>query len=325
MSSLRELFQRQRSYIDRFFDAIDLAEVEAVFETLKKCSGAFIFSGVGKSGLIAQKIAATFVSTGTRAHYLPCGDALHGDIGVVGPNDLFIALSKSGESEELINLLPYVEQKGAKTIAVVSKRGSRLEKKCTQSIYLPVERELCPFDLAPTTSTAIQLLFCDILAVGLMEARGFSIADFALNHPAGLLGKKITLKVSDLMLKGEQIPLCRPSDRLLDVLHELSAKRCGSVIIADLKGELKGIFTDGDLRRSIQSRGPSALEVPISELMTPSPKAIGENLLALDAMKIMEEDPSRPITVLPVLKEGQVVGILRMHDVLQTGPYKAGS
>ncbi|MBS0626572.1 MAG: KpsF/GutQ family sugar-phosphate isomerase [Verrucomicrobia bacterium] len=314
---LQELFTDQRRYLDAFFDGIDLPRAEAILNRLLACKGVAVFTGVGKSGHIAEKIAATFVSTGTRASFLSPGHALHGDIGFLSDQDLLIVFSKSGESQELLDLLPYVQKKGAGTIAIVSQQNSRLAKASELSIVLPVERELCPFDLAPTTSTAVQLIFGDCLAVALMKAKQFSMESFALNHPAGFLGRKITLKVADLMLKGADIPLCKPTDRLIDVLHELSVKRCGCLIAVNGERELQGIFTDGDLRRSIQAKGPGALHESIAKLMTGLPKTIESGALAWEAMKKMEEDPTRLITVLPVVDQGRLVGLLRMHDILQ--------
>lgn len=314
---LKTLFDDQRRYLNHFFDSVDLGSAQKILEKLLACKGVVIFSGVGKSGHIAEKISTTFLSTGTRSFYLSPANALHGDIGFITPQDVFIALSKSGGSQELLNLLPHVQKKGAATIAVVTAPNSKLAKMCDLSILLPVEREICPYDLAPTTSTAAQLIFGDCLAVALMQSKKFSMSDFAANHPGGLLGRKITFKVADLMLKDDAIPLCRPTDKLMDVLHELSEKRCGCLLVADESRSLLGIFTDGDLRRAIQSKGPDALRMPLSELMTLSPKSISPYALAIEAVKRMEEDPSRLITVLPVLKEGRVMGLLRMHDILQ--------
>ncbi len=317
--SMRDLFESQKRSVNHFFDSVDLQDVERVADLLLACKGTVILSGVGKSGLIAQKIAATFVSTGTRSIFLSPTDALHGDIGIVNSEDVFIAFSKGGGSEELVQLIPYVHKKGAKSIAVVSSTGSRLEKLCSQTVYLPVLRELCPHDLAPTTSTAIQLLFGDILAVALMRKRAFSIADFASNHPGGILGKKITLRVADLMFKGDSLPLCKPSDKLIDMLHDFSAKKCGCLLVVDSDQELLGIFTDGDLRRCIQMKGPGALEGTLAELMTKSPKSISHHQMAIDAVRSMEEDPSKLITVLPVLDGKKLVGLVRMHDIIQLG------
>ncbi len=314
---LKTLFEDQRRYLNHFFDAIDLASAQQILEKLFACRGVVVFSGVGKSGHIAEKIATTFLSTGTRSFYLSATNALHGDIGFLSSQDVFVALSKSGGSQELLDLLPHVQRRGAATIAVVNAPHSKLAKMSDLSIILPVEREICPYDLAPTTSTAAQLIFGDCLAIALMQRKQFSMSDFAANHPGGILGRKITLKVSDLMLKENDIPLCRPTDKLIDVLHELSMKRCGCLLVADENRTLKGIFTDGDLRRAIQTKGPDALHCPLSEFMTLSPKSIAPEAMAIEAVKRMEEDPSRLITVLPVLKGGQVMGLLRMHDILQ--------
>lgn len=314
---LKTLFDDQRGYLNHFFDSIDHIQVQKIFDRLLSCKGIIVLSGVGKSGHIAEKISTTLLSTGTRSFFLNPANALHGDIGFVSPQDILLVLSKSGNSQELVDLLPHVQRKGAATIAIVSAPHSKLAKLCELSVVLPVQREICPYDLAPTTSSAAQLIFGDCLAVGLMKAKQFSVHDFAENHPSGSLGRKITFKVADLMLRGADVPLCKPSDRLFDVLHELSVKRCGCLLVADDEGRLQGIFTDGDLRRAIHSRGPEGLSLPVSELMTLKPKSISSDQLALEAVKKMEEDPSCLITVLPVLDQGRVIGLIRMHDILQ--------
>lgn len=314
---LNALFEQQRRYLNHFLDSVDRSQADKILARLLECRGVVIFCGIGKSGHIAEKLATTFLSTGTRSFFLSPANALHGDIGFVSPNDVFICFSKSGASQELLDILPHIQKRGATTIAVVSAPNSKLAKACDLSIILPIEREICPYDLAPTTSTAAQLIFGDCLAVALMQAKQFTMADFAANHPGGLLGRKITLKVVDLMLKGDEIPLCRPTDPLMDVLHELSVKRCGCLLVADKDLRLEGIFTDGDLRRAIQSKGPDALRMPLSELMNLCPKSISSDALAIEAVKRMEEDPARLITVLPVLENGRVVGLVRMHDILQ--------
>lgn len=314
---LKTLFEDQRRYLNRFFDQIDHVQVERVLDRLLACKGVIVFSGVGKSGHIAEKLAATFLSTGTRSFFLSPTHALHGDIGFLSAEDVFIGLSKSGSSQELLDLIPHVKKKGVFTIAVVSVSHSPMTRLADLSIILPVEREICPYDLAPTTSTAAQLIFGDCLAVALMQKKKVTLTDFAANHPGGLLGRKITFRVADLMLKGEEIPLCRPTDTLMDVLHELSRKRCGCLLVADQEQILKGIFTDGDLRRAIQSKGPEALRMPLSALMTHAPMSIASDSLAIEAMQQMEADPARLVTVLPVLEKGRVIGLLRMHDILQ--------
>lgn len=316
---LRSLLEKQKRSLDHFYSAVDTASWDRVVAKILSCSGVVVWSGVGKSGHIAQKIATTFVSTGTRSIFLSPAHALHGDIGFVSQEDVVIALSKSGESQELLDLIPFVRHKGAYTIAVVSRHGSHLEKIADDSVVLPVKEELCPFDLVPTVSTAVQLLFGDCLAIALMQQKQFTVQHFAENHPAGLLGKKMALRVQDLMLKEESLPICRSEDRLVHLLHELSMKQCGCLLVCDEEKRLQGIFTDGDLRRTIQSKGSDALQAPIGDLMTPCPMATTEDMLVVEAVKKMEENPLKLVTVLPVVKAGKVVGILRMHDVIRTG------
>jgi arabinose-5-phosphate isomerase len=317
---MRTLFDTFRQSLNEFFELIDLNEVQRVFDVLFSCKGTILLSGVGKSGLIAQKIAATFVSTGTRAVYLMPTSALHGDMGIVSPNDVFLALSKNGESEELVALIPYVQKKGALIISVLSDRNSRISKISDLVVYLPMQRELCPYDLAPTTSTTVQLIFGDCLAIALMQAKQFSISDFASNHPGGVLGRKSTIKVSDLMIRGDEIPLCQGKDRLIDILHELTAKRCGCILISEATtGDLQGIFTDGDLRRAIQTKGETVFQMGMDALMSSSARTVGPDAYAIEALRQMEENPNRLITVLPVVENKKIIGLLRMHDILQSG------
>ena len=308
MKKIEEYFEEERKYLNYFFDHIDLQKAKKVFQKLYECKGTIIFTGIGKSGIIAQKLATTLISTGTKALYIPAIDALHGDLGIVDAKDIFVLLSKSGATEELLNLLPHIREKGGEAIAIVSQENSKLYNACDVSICLPIPRELCPFDLAPTTSAEVQLIFGDILAVALMDKKKFSLKDFALNHPAGMIGKKITLKVCDLMITGKQIPLTTPEKKLIDILFELSEKRCGCLLVVDEQQKLLGIFTDGDLRRAIQKKGPESLHQKVSELMTVTPRSISQNQLAYDAMQQMEEDPKQLITVLPVVENDKVTG-----------------
>ncbi len=315
---MQALFTAFRSSLEQFFDALDVEGAQIVFEKIRACTGTIVLSGVGKSGLIAQKIAATFVSTGTKALFLHPLDALHGNLGALSGSDLFLAFSKSGESEELLALMPHVRKKGAFTISVVSNASSRLAKLSDLIAKLPLQKELCPYGLAPTTSTASQLIFGDCLAIALMEARAFSAADFAENHPGGLLGRKMMLKVSDLMISGQDLPLCAPEDLLLNVLHELSKKRCGCVLVVRDK-VLQGIFTDGDLRRAIHAKAEDSLQRPMIDLMNPFPRVISPDILALAALQSMESDSHHLIAVLPVVAKGKIIGLIRMHDILQAG------
>lgn len=316
---IRELLQEQRRSLSRYFESLDCSQADVLLKLAADCRGTIIFSGVGKSGHIAQKISATFLSTGVRSFFLDPTHAVHGDLGFVSESDVFFALSKSGESQELLELVPFIQKRQAKTVAIVCNGNSHLAKRCDYCIVLPIERELCPFDMVPTTSTAVQLLFGDCLAVALMGVKKVSIDDFARNHPGGFIGRRISLKVSDLMLQGEAIPTCSSTDRLIDVLPTFSAKRCGCLVVLDDRQRLQGIFTDGDLRRSLESLSSSALDKGLSELMTRTPRYTHPDELAWDAMHEMQRDISHLITVLPVVKNEQVVGLLRMHDILQAG------
>lgn len=317
---LQDLLQNQKRYLDHFFQNVDLQSVEKLLKQMLQCTGNIIFSGIGKSGLVAEKIAVTMTSTGTKAIYLSPINALHGDIGIVRKEDLFVMISKSGETEELLHLIPYLRNRGVHIVSVVCKPNGRLTKASDSTVVLPLEKELCPFDLAPTTSTAIQMIFGDLLAVALMHEKKFGIDDYANNHPAGSIGKRVTLRVSDLMLKDKDIPMCGLKDRIVDVLVELSNKKCGCILVVDELKKLLGIFTDGDLRRTLQSYGATALDTPIQTVMTTTPKSITPTELAWKAVEVMEGDQKRPITVLPVLgPEKEVLGIIKMHDIVQSG------
>jgi arabinose-5-phosphate isomerase len=251
---------------------------------------------------------------------MPSTNALHGDIGIISDNDLFMAFSKSGESEELLNLVPFVRERGAKLIAVVSSPNNRLSRACDMSMVLPLERELCPYNLAPTISTQTQMIFGDMLTIGLMNLKQFSLDAYAKNHPAGKLGRRAATKVQDLMLTGSSVPTCRPDDKLLDILVELSQKRCGCVLIVDEHRHLHGIFTDGDLGRALNARKSDALSSPVKELMTKTPRCINPEALAWEALQLMEADRKHPITVLAVIDPSKrLQGLIKLHDILQAG------
>ncbi|WP_068468501.1 KpsF/GutQ family sugar-phosphate isomerase [Candidatus Protochlamydia phocaeensis] len=317
---LKEIFDKQRIYTQHYFESLNLEQVEKLIDMLLGCKGIIFFTGVGKSGLIAKKIAFTMVSTGTRALYVSPIDALHGDVGMVSGKDIFIMLSKSGESDELLNLVPAIRNKGATLVGVVCNPSSRLGAACHYALTLPFQSELCPFDMAPTMSTTFQMLLGDLLTVALMQLKHFSLDEYALNHPSGRIGKRITLKVKDLMLTGMRVPLCRPEDKLGSALIELSNKRCGCILVADENQKLLGIFTDGDLRRTLQKYGGQVLDMRMQDVMTQHPRWIDPNVLAWDAMKLMEADYQKRIMVLPVIDDqSKVLGLLQMHDIVQSG------
>lgn len=317
---LKELLEKERSTLSNFFDRIDLQAADRLFHVLKDCRGLIFISGVGKSGLVAEKIALTLTSTGSRAFFLSPMNAMHGDIGIVSKEDVFLMISKSGESEELLQMVPFLRNRGVMPIGIVNNGNSRLAKACEFSVVLPMERELCPFDLVPTTSAVIHLIFGDALAIALMKHKNFTLVEYAMNHPAGKIGRRLTLRVKDLMLKGQDIPLCSPTSKLVNTLVELSNKRCGCVLIVNEERHLLGIFTDGDLRRALQKLGSLALETEMQDLMSKTPSFISSELMASQALNLMESDQNRPITVLPVLDESsKVVGLIKMHDIVQSG------
>ncbi len=309
------LFKEHAQNLNYFFEHIDHKRAHELLDVIAACSGTLIFTGVGKSGIIAEKLAKTLISTGTKALYLPASSALHGDIGILSAEDLCILISKSGETQELIDLLPYIRKRNAKIMTWVSSGNSRLSKEADYSITLPIRQELCPFDLAPTTSTAVQLIFGDVLSVALMEKKQFSIDEYALNHPAGNIGKKVTLRVKDLMISGEEIPICRSGTPLKEALIELTKKRCGCILITDEKERLRGIFTDGDLRRAFQKKSSSILTEKMEVLMNPIYLSIEQEKLAYEALSVMHQK----VTVLPVLHKEQLIGLIRMHDIVEQG------
>lgn len=318
---LSKLVAAQRDSLVQFYEELPMQELEALLQTLYACRGLIFCTGVGKSAFVAQKVAATMASTGTRAIFLSSTDALHGDLGMVASGDVVLFFSKSGESDELISLTPYLRNKGALLTALVNSPKSRLADVCSVVLHLANVREICPFDMAPTTSSVTQMLVGDLLAIALMQMHRFGKEDFARNHPAGRLGKRMCVYVRDLMWTGAKVPTCRPGDRLIDILADLSSKACGCMLILDQEGRLSGIFTDGDLRRSLQREGSAVLEMTMQSLMTVTPRVMRPDVLVWEAMREMEANATRgAITSMPVLdEERHVIGLLRMHDIIQLG------
>ncbi len=316
---LKKLIAKQKTSLDAFYSELDLESSLLMVEEVLACKGTVFFTGVGKSGFIAQKIAATLLSTGTRAFFLPPIDALHGDLGMVGNQDCVLILSKSGETDELLQLLPFLRNRGSRLLALTSEPDSRLAKGVDLFVHLPCLSELCPFDLAPTISTEVQLLFGDLLAMAVMEAKGVSLDQYAANHPGGRIGRRASLRVSELMLQKERTPTCKATDSVEEVLVDFSSKRCGCLVVLDDKKRLQGIFTDGDLRRALQAKGEKVLREKVGDLMTPSPKSISLKAHAWEALQMMEADQTHPVTVLPVVDQEEVVGIVKMHDLIQAG------
>ena len=275
--------------------------------------GTIVFSGIGKSAIIAQKIAATMNSTGTSAVFMHAADAIHGDLGVIRENDLVVILSKSGETPEIKVLVPLIKLRGNTIIAIVGNRNSYLAKQSDYILDVTVDSEGIPDNLAPTSSTTAQLVMGDALAICLMKCRGFSNADFAKFHPGGALGKQLYLRVSELYKNNEK-PEVSPDDSLAQVIIEMTRKRLGAAIVTD-NGKLVGIITDGDLRRMLLKHADIE-HVKAKEIMTPNPRTIDENDLVADALHKMRQ---HSITQLPVLKDGNYVGVIHLHDILKEG------
>ncbi len=272
--------------------------------------GRTIICGMGKSGLIGKKMAATFASTGTPSFFLHPGEAFHGDLGMIQANDVLILISYSGETEELIRLLPSLQSFGNVCIAMVGNVGSTLAKHCQCVLDISVDREVCPNNLAPTTSTTMTTAMGDALAVALMESRDFQPQDFARFHPGGSLGRKLLTRVKDLMHK-ENLPFCTPTTPLTEAITLMTQGRMGMVLIQQ-DTEVVGIFTDGDLRRAMLSAGAKMMEKTMQELMTHNPKTINENTLIVNAEEQMLRDK---ITLLVVTNDNNdVVGILEIYD-----------
>jgi arabinose-5-phosphate isomerase len=283
---------------------------------LLACRGKVVVSGVGKSGLVCRKMAATFASTGTPALFLHAGEASHGDLGMLVRGDVLIAVSNSGETEEVLHLLPLVRRFGIQLIAMTGRNESTLARAADVALDVSVPEEACPLGLAPTASTTVTMALGDALAVALLEERGFSADDFALLHPAGALGRRL-LRVEDLMHAGEQLPLVVESAPLEDTLMEITGKRLGMTGVVDAAGSLVGIVTDGDLRRGLE-RAADIRALRASDLMTHSPKTIVPDALAAQAVAFMER---HLITSLVVLAPGTTrpLGVIHLHDLLRAG------
>lgn len=299
-------------------DRLDESFVRAV-QLLKQCEGKVVVTGLGKSGLICRKIAATLASTGTPAFFLHSGDGMHGDLGMVMKGDVILAVSNSGETEEILKLLPHFKLHGLKLIAMTGNSESSLARASDVVLNVGVQ-EACPLGLAPTASTTVALAVGDALAVVLLEEKGFKEKDFAVRHPGGVLGRRLILRVEDLMHRGDELPVVGNAMSVKDALFEITSKRLGVTGVIDQSGCLIGIITDGDLRRGLQAHGDVVLHKKTAEVMTANPRTIAKNVLAVDALAEMEGNSARPITCLFVVDENRKpIGIIHLHDILKTG------
>ncbi|GAA5005315.1 KpsF/GutQ family sugar-phosphate isomerase [Pseudoluteimonas lycopersici] len=282
---------------------------------LLACRGRVVCTGMGKSGHVARKIAATLASTGTPAFYMHPGEAGHGDLGMVTDVDAVLALSNSGETDELLMLLPVLKRQGNALVAMTGRPDSTLAREANIHLDVGVPAEACPLDLAPTASTTAALALGDALAVALLEARGFTSEDFARSHPAGALGRRLLLHITDVMHAGDEVPRVRETATLSEALVEMSRKRLGMTAVVDGDGRLLGLYTDGDLRRTLDDATVDLRGTPISNVMTRMPKTIGADALAVEAAQLMEAHKINALLVLD--GERRVVGALNIHDLLR--------
>ncbi len=311
----KKVIEIEAEAVNVLSERIDKDFVTAV-HLIYEAKGRVIISGVGKSGLIARKIVATFNSTGTPAIYLHPTDALHGDLGMVRKDDIAIIISKSGNTEELFNLTPMIKRIGVKVIGMLGQKDSKIARLCDVVLDISVKEEACPYDLAPTASTTTTLVMGDALAITLLELRGFTVEDFATLHPAGSLGKRLSLKISEIMYKGKDIPLVNQNDSLKDTIIEITSKRLGTTAVIDDEGKLVGIITDGDIRRLLE-KTMDIVNLKAKDIMTENPKTINPELLASFALQQME---NYKITSLIAVEENNVpVGIVHLHDLVNLG------
>ena len=311
----RTILEKEARAIQQIAERLDDSFSEAV-KLLAACKGKIIISGMGKSGIIAQKIAATMSSTGSTALFLHPADAAHGDLGIVSQDDVVICLSKSGTTEELNFIIPALKQIGATIIAMSGNKRSFLALNAHITLDTDIEKEACPYDLAPTTSTTAMLAMGDALAISLMQQKNFTQRDFALTHPKGSLGRRLTVKVTDIMAKDNAVPFVKENASVTDLILEMTSKRYGVSAVVDEEGRLTGIFTDGDLRRLVQS-GKEFLSLSAGSVMTANPKTVSTSTMAKECLDILE---TYRITQLLVCdSEQHPVGMVHIHDLITLG------
>jgi arabinose-5-phosphate isomerase len=309
----REVLEIEAKAVSDLISSLDQRFEQAV-NTILNCRGRVVVSGIGKSGHIARKIASTLASTGTPAFFVHPTEASHGDLGMVARDDVFIALSNSGESDELLAIIPLLKRQGAKLVAMTGNPQSALAREADVHLYAGAEKEACPLNLAPTASTTAALALGDALAVAVMQAKGFTRDEFAASHPGGTLGRRLLTHVRDVMRTGEDAPRVAHAATAMDGMLEVSRGRMGMTTVLDGHGRVIGIFTDGDLRRSLQ-KGVDLRLAPITDVMTQGPRTIGPDKLAAEAVEIMERYKINQLVV--VDDDQKLLGALNMHDLFR--------
>jgi arabinose-5-phosphate isomerase len=309
----KRVLEEEKKAIGDLLSALD-ENFEKAVRMILDAEGKVIVTGMGKSGHIGQKIAATLASTGTPAFFLHPAEAIHGDLGMISKGDIILAISNSGETPELLAIIPTIKRWGYKVISITNNPDSTIAKESDIHLFLNVKKEACPLNLAPTSSSTSTLALGDAIAVALLELKGFTAEDFARFHPGGSLGKKL-MKVSEIMHSGDELPVVKPDTPLKETVIVMSEKGFGSALVVEEKNHLTGIITDGDLRRFIK-KGGSIDKSKTEDAMTKDPKTVNEDVLVVEALEIMER---YNITVLPVVRDKRPVGLVHMHDVLKSG------
>jgi len=313
LDSARKVLNIEAQAISRQLEQLD-ETFEQACQQILDCDGRVVVTGMGKSGHIANKIAATLASTGTPAFFVHPGEASHGDLGMITPKDLVLAISNSGETSEVLSILPIIKRMGVGLIGLASVPSSTLASLSDVYVNIPVDQEACPMNLAPTASTTATLAVGDALAIAVLNARDFDEKDFARSHPGGSLGRRLLLYVEDIMRKGDEVPLINEHSKLSDALVEMSSKGLGMTGIVDANHNLIGIYTDGDLRRTLA--GKIDVEMPIIEVMTKNPVTVKPTILAAELVSLMKE---KSISGVMITDESGVIGALNMQDLLKAG------
>ena len=308
----KTVLRREAQALEFLAQTIDDTFLKAV-QLLLHCQGRVVVSGVGKSGHIGCKVAATFASTGTPSFFVHAGEAAHGDLGMITRNDVVLAISNSGTTAELLTIVPTIKREGAKLIAMTSAPDSALARYADIHLDVGVRQEACPLGLAPTTSTTATLALADALAVACLQAKGFSADDFARSHPGGALGRRLLIHVTDIMRTGQAVPSVTMTATVLEAVREITAKRIGMTAIVDENNTLKGIFTEGDLRRLIERVG-DIRHVCIADVMTPNPKTIAKEALATEAAHILDKSLCNQLLIVDT--DQRLIGALHLHDLM---------
>ncbi|MFQ6026263.1 MAG: SIS domain-containing protein [Dehalococcoidia bacterium] len=318
LEEIHRVFQLEINTLSQVRDNLGQAYIEAA-RMLFQCAGQVVVTGMGKSGLIAQKIAATMVSTGTPAVFLDSGNGMHGDVGIIREGDVVLAISKSGETDELLNILLYIKSMGTPLISITANSASTLANNSDLVLFTPVAEEACPLDLAPTSSTTAALVVGDALALALMKMRDFRPENFARLHPGGNLGKRLLLTVADVMRSGPNNPVINATDTIQNMLYEITSKRTGAISVVDAEGQLLGLVTDYDIRVTLE-RGLDLFSLSITDIMNPQATYIFADEMAVRAFDMME-NREKPFLVLSVLdrQTGKVAGMVHLHDLVAKG------